>query len=74
MILLRRQCFEYQFCRDCDRRFQSPIDRAAVGEETVHAIRGVSVRFFRLQFQDDVDAANHEHVIFEFNFSDRFRH
>jgi hypothetical protein len=74
MILLRRRCFEYQFCRDRDRRFQSAIDRAAVGEETVHTICGISVRLFGLQFQDDVDAANHEDVIFELNFSDRFRH
>ena len=72
--LLSRQCFEYQLCCNRDRRFQRAIDRTSVGEETVHTICGIPVRFCGLQAQDYVDAADDEHVIFELNFADCFRH
>jgi hypothetical protein len=60
---LRLQCLEYQLRGDRDRRFQRAIDRASIGKETVDAACGFSVRFIRLQFEDNVDAADHEHVV-----------
>jgi hypothetical protein len=58
------QCLEYQLRGDRDRRFQRAIDRTSIGKETVDAACGFSVRFIRLQFEDNVDAADHEHVVF----------
>jgi len=63
MILSRRQRFEYQFCRDCDRRFERAINRTSVGEVIVDAACCTSVRLLGLQFQDDMDAADHKHLV-----------
>ena len=60
---LRIQCLERQLCSDRDRRFQGSIDRTSVGKESVNAVGGFSVRLLGFQFQDHMDAADHEHVI-----------
>ena len=33
-----------------------------------------SVRRLGFQFQNDVDAADHKYIVFQLNFTDRFRH
>jgi hypothetical protein len=71
---LRRQGLEDQFCRDCDRRLQRAVDRTSVSEKTVGAARFISLRLLGLQFEDDVDPADHEDVILQLNFADSFRH
>jgi hypothetical protein len=71
---LRRQWLKYQFCCDRDRQLQRAIDRTSVGEDTVDAVCLISVRLLGLQFQDDVYAADHEDIVLQLNFADRFRH
>lgn len=69
---LGSQGLENQFGGDCDRRFQRAINRAAVRIEAVDPGCGFAVRFERLQLQNHVNAANHQDVVFELNFADRF--
>ena len=40
----------------------------------MYAVRGLAVPFFGFQRQADVDAADHEHIILEFNFAYRIGH
>ena len=60
---LRRQRLEHQLRSDRNRRYQRTIDRTSVGEETVDALCRVPLRLLGFQFQDDVDAPDHEHAV-----------
>ena len=61
---LRCQLLEDQLGSDRNRGFQRTIDRTPVGEETVDAACSFSVGRLGFQFQDDMDAPDHQHVVF----------
>jgi len=61
---LRRQRFEYQLRSNPDRRFERTVDRAPFGKETMDATCGFPMRLPGFQLQDNVDPADHEHVVF----------
>lgn len=71
---LRCQSLEYQLRGDRDRWLQRTINRTSVGKETVDPAGGLSVGLLGRQLQDHMDTADHEHVVLQLNFTDRFRH
>ena len=71
---LRRQRLEYQLRRHRDRRFERAIDRTLSAKKPWTRVAVPLCDSCGLQFQDDVDAADHEHIVLQLNFADRFRH
>jgi hypothetical protein len=71
---LLRQCLEHQLRSDRNCRFERTIDRTSVGKETMDALCRVPLRLLGFQFEDDVDAPDHEHAVIQLDFAYRFRH
>jgi hypothetical protein len=64
---------EGEFGGDGYRGDQGAVDRALIGEESVHALSSLAVGFLRLQSQADVDAADDEHAAIEFDLARSLR-
>ena len=63
-----------QLRADDDRRLQTSIHGALIGEEAVHAVRGFPVTLFRLKLQPHMNAPDDEYVLLQFNLTQRFRY
>ena len=57
-----------------DSGFQASINRAFVGEKSVHASCSFAMRGIRFEPQPHVNPPNDEYVVFQFNLAGRFTH
>lgn len=68
-----RGCFKDQFGSDCDGGSQGTVDRAFIGKKAVNTTGRVPIRFFRFQFQLDMNPPNNQYIFLEFHLTYRFR-
>jgi hypothetical protein len=73
LVPLKRR-FEDQFCGNRNRRLQTTINGALVGEDSMHTSCSFPVRFLRLQPQAHMNAPDHEYILLQLDLADRFPH
>ena len=62
-----------QFRANLNSRLEAAVNRTAIGKERIDSIRGLSMRFVRLQCESHVNSFNDEHGILKLDLADCLR-
>ena len=74
LLCARWDGFEKEFGRHRNCRFQTEIDRTLLGEDPVNAIGGLPVSLLGLKPQSQMNAADHEYIVFQCYLAQCFPH
>ena len=69
-----RKRFANQLCADLNCRLQAAVNRTSVSKERMDSIGRFSMRFVRSKFELHVNSFDDQHIVFQFDFSQRIRH
>jgi hypothetical protein len=69
--LFAGQRLENKFRLDLDCRLQAAVNRTTIGEESVHALYGLTLGLVRFEAQLDVNSFNDQDIVFQLDFAHR---